>query len=461
MGGDLKGLINKLDYLHNMGVNAIWLSSPLDNPEGLFAGSCSMNITGYHGYWPKATQDIEEHFGTEAVLQELIEEAHDRGMRVLVDWVGNHTHEEHPWFQEQPDWFTDPHLCTEDDNWNQAPETCWFAPYVPSLNYYRPDVLTQSIQEAIQFAKHYDIDGFRVDAVKHMPKAVHWNFQRQIELELEHRNAGSTMEFYTVGETFSGDRPLLAEYIGDDMLDGQFDFTLYWKILSSIGREEGPLYELEQEFQASEDFYHDAIMSNFLGNHDVERFISHASGEVSSLYGDGLCPNGDWRGPAEAPLEERPYQLLKLAWTWLFTHPGAALIYYGDEIGLPGYHDPDNRQMMPWNWNSLQESVHEHVRLLGEARKNHPQLSLASPIVWWGEPDWNVLAYALSWNGRHALVVLNRSNQHSTISNGLSWAGLPNSGNIVNLFDNESRALSSDQLDLSLQPYSSQIWIWQ
>ena len=461
MGGDWQGLIDKMDYLDAMGVNALWITSPLNNPEGLFGGSCDMTITGYHGYWPSDPQNLEEHFGDSALLHILIREAHSHGMRVLVDWVGNHTHEDHPWYQDEPEWFTEPHLCTEDDNWNQAPETCWFAPYVPSLNYYRPDVLTQSVNEAIDFAKEYDIDGFRVDAVKHMPEAVHWNLQKQIKSAIEHRDVGSPMEFYTVGETFSTDRDLIASYISDDMLDGQFDFSIYFKLLDTIAREEGPLYELEDEYFYSQEAYQGALMSNFLGNHDVERFISHANGEVSSLWGDGLCPAGEWRGPAIAPQDERPYQLLELAWTWLLTHPGTSLVYYGDEIGLAGYHDPDNRQMMPWTWTDYQSRVQAHVSTLSNARQIYPQLSQAAPIVWWGEPDWNVLGYALSSNAQHALVLLNRSGEWKDISNGLSWAGLPSIGTIHNILDGETKTLNSDQLNLSLSPYSSQVWIWE
>ena len=466
MGGDWRGVIEKLDYLEDLGVTALWLTSPQDNPEGLFDGSCGMSITGYHGYWPTHNQNLEAHFGTEDDLQELISKAHQRGIRVLVDWVGNHTHQDHPWVTEHPEWFTEYHLCTENDNWNQAPETCWFAPYVPTIAYDHSEVMVQNIQDAVDLAKKFDFDGFRVDAVKHMPKAVHWNLEQQIQQHLEHRQAGSPMEFYTVGETFSGDRGLLSAYIGDDFLDGQFDFALYWSILQSIARNESPLYTLEEEYHVSYEMFEGHIMSNFLGNHDVERFISHAAGEVQSLYGDGLCPTGNWRGPATFPDWEEPYQRLQLAWTWLMTHSGANLVYYGDEIGLPGYHDPDNRQMMPWDWSSWSqgqwlENTHNHLQTLALARQDYPQLSSPETTIWWGYPDENVLGYAKSTEGQHALIVMNRSGEYRDISNGLSWAGLPTSGSIRNILTGESMVLNGDSLSLTLPPFTSQVWIWQ
>ena len=345
MGGDWKGVIEKLDYLQNLGVDALWLTAPINNPSGVYDGKCGMTITGYHGYWPSGN-DLEEHFGDEDMFKQLIDEAHSRGMRVLVDWVGNHLHNDHPYVSENPDWFTSVHLCDENDNWNAAPETCWFAPYIPTINYYNLDPIQTFIDDAIVLAKKYDIDGYRVDAVKHIPRAVHYNMQTRIKKELEHSLAGGNFEFYTVGETFSGDSGLLSSYVSDQMLDGQFDFALYWSILSAFARDESGLPDVEATFDSSRQAYGSSLMSNFLGNHDVERFISHAAGEVGSLYGEGLCPNGDWRGPAQAPDYADAYEKLKLAWTWLLTHEGPALIYYGDEVGLPGYHDPDNRQMM-------------------------------------------------------------------------------------------------------------------
>lgn len=458
LGGDWQGIIDKLDYLADMGVNALWINSPLDNPEGTYDGSCGMTITGYHGYWPQSNTVLEEHFGTEETLRILIDEAHTRGIRVLVDWVGNHTHDEHAWFTEHPNWYTDRHLCTDNDNWNHAPETCWFAPYVPTLDYSNSSAMVQSIDDAMQFAVDYNIDGFRVDAVKHMPKAVHWNLQRQISKHIEHPS-NTPFDFYTVGETFSGDRGLLREYVGPELLDGQFDFALYWKILDVFARDNGSLVDLELESQASLDFFEGHTMSNFLGNHDVERFITHAAGEVSSLYGDGLCPTGDWRVDAENPDWDTPYDKLKLAWTWLLTHPGATLIYYGDEIGLPGYHDPDNRQWMQWDWNDRQESVQQLVQTLAIARQEYPQLTSSNRTLWWESED--LIVIALSKEGEHALVVLNRSAQMQSISNGLSWVGLPPSGILLNILTGEERTITDDVQSLTVPSWSAQVWVWK
>ena len=346
----------------------------------------------------------------------------------------------------------------DDDNWNQAPETCWFAPYVPTLDYSNPSPIVNSIEDIVSFSIEYNIDGLRVDAVKHMPKSVHWNLQRQIDKHIEH-TSNTPFNFYTVGETFSGDRELLREYLGPALLDGQFDFALYWKILDVLARNEGELIDLEMESQQSLSFFDGHTMSNFLGNHDVERFISHAAGEVSSLYGDGLCSTGEWRVDAGNPDWDEPYQRLKLAWTWLLTHPGATLIYYGDEIGLPGYHDPDNRQFMQWDWDTRQASVQSLVQTISLARQVHPQLTSKDRTVWWESSD--TLAISMSLNDQHALVVINRSTQAQTLSNGLTWANLPSSGTVREILTDQTMTLIDDDFTFTIPAFTSQVWIWE
>ena len=135
------------------------------------------SYSGYHGYWPDGT-GLEEHFGDEDALRALIEGAHARNMRVMVDWVANHVHEDHPWYTDHPDWFNDAYICEEDedgdgvDNWTQRTETCWFASYLPDIDYTQPEPLAEQVEAAIAFADDYEIDGYRVDAVKHVPHSV-------------------------------------------------------------------------------------------------------------------------------------------------------------------------------------------------------------------------------------------------------------------------------------------------
>lgn len=467
-GGDWVGLTAKLNYLDEMGVTALWLTAPVDNAEGAWDGQCSATYAGYHGYWPDGS-DPEEHFGTEAELEALVKAAHDLGMRVLIDWVGNHVHETHDLYEENAQWFNERHICEQDDdgdgivNWDQRPESCWFATYLPDVDYSQEDAMEVQLNAAIDMAKRWDLDGFRIDAVKHMPESVFVNLEHRIQTEIEYRGVGGDEDFRTIGETFdSYDR--IAQYIGDGELDSQFDFPLYYSILAAFARDEIGLSNgdgsLQSSLTTSRNAYGGALMSTFLGNHDVGRFIAHASGEISSAGGDSPCgSDGKLLSPDTAPGWSEPYDRLRLAWTFLLTTEGLPLIYYGDEIGLPGYADPDNRQMMRFDsaLSADESDVLAHVQALGQARRDHPAFSTGTRTDWW-ENDADTWAYARVSSNDAVLVILNRSDSERTFTNGLAFASLPE-GTYTDILSGASFSSSGDSLSVPVGAGSSVVLV--
>lgn len=465
-GGDWQGVTDRLDYLEEMGVTALWLTAPWDNAEGAWAGSCGATYSAYHGYWPDSS-GLEEHFGDEATLRALVDAAHARNMRVMVDWVANHVHQDHAWVAEHPDWFNDAFVCEEDedgngvDNWTQRTETCWFASYLPDLDYTEVDPLVAMVDDAVAFAKDYELDGYRVDAVKHMPHAVVFNLQSRVLGEIEHRDAGGDEDFRTIGETFDG-ASTIAAYVGERQLDSQFDFPLYWQVVAAFARDEAGLSNgdgsLKSTLDASRASYGGAVMSPFLGNHDVARFLAHASGEVASLYGDGACnDDGTPRDADVPPGWSEPYQRLMLAWTFLFATEGLPLVYYGDEIGLPGYADPDNRQPMRFGdeLSADEEAVLAHVRALGQARRAHPAMAVGTRTEWW-ENEAEFWAWARTYEDDAVLVLLNRADAARTVTNGLAFAGLPQ-GSWEDLLTGEVFTSSGDSLTVEVPALGSRV----
>ena len=474
LGGDWVGLTDRLDYLVDLGVTALWITAPQDNPAGAWGSDCGEDYSGYHGYWPASTDALEPHFGTEEDLRELIDEAHARGLRILVDWVGNHVHTDHDWWQEQPDWFNESYICDEDEdgdgvsNWDQRPETCWFDSFLPDLRYTEVGPLVASVDAAMAFLKEWEIDGYRVDAVKHMPQSVYANLQARIRAEVEHTDAGGDEDFYTVGETFTTDRSQVGAYIGETQLDAQFDFPLYYDILSRLGRNEGEIWQLEEAAQASEVEFYPATMSTFLGNHDVERFIAHAEGAVESLYGDGACPDGSVRMDTAAPDSDEPYERLRLAWTWLMTREGLPLVYYGDEYGQPGYHDPDNRQEMrfPGELSSREADTLFHVCVLANGRALWPPLSKGSRRIWMGyDPlagfyQSDLLAWTrVDGQGGQVLVALNRDESDIFLRNTIEWAGIKPGSEFVDLLTGEVITAEGDLLEFTLPARGSRVLV--
>ncbi len=411
MGGDYAGIIAKLDegYFDALGVNALWISSPVKNTESSGLGmNDNYFYSAYHSYWPIATgwthenplpglsSPLEDHFGTEAELRELVRKAHAKGIRILVDFVGNHVHLDSPlWALHKNDgWFnmapagkpvnqTGGYNC----GWD-APIECWFTDYLPDFDYRNEELLDLVLDHAVWLVQEYDFDGFRMDAVKHMVMAFTTGMRARIQQDV----VTTGIPFYMVGETFDGDKNKIAEYVGADKLDGQFDFPLYFQVRDILLQHSRALNELADFVAANDPYYTDrwsgAIMSNFLGNHDVQRALTFAGGNTADAY-----------------------KRLRMAQTFLMTSPGIPLIYQGDDIGMEGGGDPDNRRMMIFGsaLSAEQQATIAHLRKLGTVRENHPALRTGTRTTLIKEGE--VWAYRMKKGTDEVLVILNRSNQ--------------------------------------------------
>ncbi len=354
LGGDWPGILEKIEsgYFDSIGVNTLWINAPMDNPDDCVPGIGGYTYTAYHGYFPVDLYAPEEHFGDLDDLRALIMAAHARGIRVLVDLVTNHVYETAAeWTEHEFDgWFNTPiYVC----GWDQ-PETCWFQSYLPDFDFREDAVVEHVTEAALWWVREVDVDGFRVDAVKH----VHPHLLHTLRAKLDtHVEAHQDLPFWTVGETFVGQwgggsdgsaEATIKSYIGDDQLYGQFDFPLYWAILSALGRREVPMTALGDVLLGVDSYFAGDLMVSFLGNHDVARYLSHANGDINDLWGNGATQQG-WESPPEQPAADEPYSRLEMAFAFLAAGPWVPLIYYGDEIGLAGAGDPDNRRMMPWS----------------------------------------------------------------------------------------------------------------
>lgn len=407
-GGDWDGLRLAIEegYFDALGVNVLWISPHVDNPDGAFAGADARPYSGYHGYWPAKGRIAEERFGGMDDLKAAIDAAHARGIRVILDVVLNHVHDEHEFWVEHPGapWFHSPeYVCGYDQ-----PLTCSFASYLPDLDHRTLDTMKAVVADAKWWAEETGADGFRVDAVKHFEHAVGRTLRHEMR---DHRLAGD--RFWMVGETFvgrwtdAGQADTVKAYVGPRELDGQFDFPLHWEIVRTIGRGEGTLRDLEKVVRESQGFYGpEALMGTFLGNHDVSRFVSHANGDIADLFGGGAQEQG-WTAPPAQPASPVPYARMRAAFTLLFALPGVPTIYYGDEIGLAGAGDPDNRRPLPWSGiTAEQEAVRDHVAALAGARQTRRELSRGTARQVFLENE--VLVLERAWEGRYAYVAINR-----------------------------------------------------
>jgi glycosidase len=181
-------------YFESLGVNALWLTVPMDNTDGIGIGDDGRNYTGYHGYWPRDLSKPERRFGTESELKAVIAEAHKRGIKILVDYAMNHVHKDAPVYAMNKSWFNPLDLgggrqciCGSSDcPWEGGKATaCWFRDYLPDFDFNNSAARNFSVENALWWMKNYDLDGFRLDAVKHIEQVWLTDLRDRITKEVE------------------------------------------------------------------------------------------------------------------------------------------------------------------------------------------------------------------------------------------------------------------------------------
>ena len=382
-GGDLAGVTDAIEegYFDALGVRTLWLSPWVRNPEESF-GDHGRRVSGYHGYWPIRAREVDPRFGTEDDLREMVAAAHARGIRILMDFVINHVHEEHEYFLSNPEFFRTGCICGEPGcDWTEKRLECLFRPYLPDVNWEVVEAGETFIADAIWWLDTFDLDGLRIDAVKHVEDAAIFNLSTRIREEFE----SGGIRYYLVGETAMGwaghnieanlsEYEAISRYIGPYALDGQFDFVLYHAVSYNVWADDVfGLLHADFWTQASLEHYPEgSIMSPFIGCHDSSRFISKADPDA------GWLVYNQWpdQGLPSAPSTQEPYDRAKTGFAWVLSLPGAPLLYAGDEYGEFGGADPDNRHMWrPESERSTRENdLFEWVSAVGNARLNSPAI---------------------------------------------------------------------------------------
>ncbi|GAB4166998.1 MAG: hypothetical protein Fur0032_04740 [Terrimicrobiaceae bacterium] len=382
LGGDFQGISRRIQegYFRRLGVNILWLAPLNRNPEGAWQEYLPPYrwYTGYHGYWPVSHTEVEPRFGGAEGLQELVSSAHKNNIRIIADLVLKHTHVDHPFWQEKKDWYGELALPDGRKNlrlWDEEQFTTWFEEWLPGFDFEDPEPVAFLIDNAGYWVETFGLDGFRLDAVKHIQPSFWWKFRTAMR-EKEAREGRGPM--YFVGETFM-DRQGIMQFVGPNMLDGQFDFPLYDTMIEVLAKGTLGFNELEKSLLASEIIYgKETLMSPLVGNHDKPRFMAYADGDLP----DPEISDEEEVGWNKPPQVDKPaaYRKLALALAFVLSIDGVPMIYYGDEVGLTGAGDPDNRRMMPRD-NQLttdQIGVRTFFEKAAAARNTSPALRYGS-----------------------------------------------------------------------------------
>ncbi len=407
MGGDIAGIIKKLDngYFDSLGVNVIWISPVNDNPNKAYREYPKPHrwFTGYHGYWPISAYRVEEHFGNMKLLKEFVAKLHAHGIKVLLDFVSHHVHEEHPYYKNHKEWFGDVHLPDGSLNiriWDEHRLTTWFDTFLPTFNYLGSKVAVDTMTaNALWWLKETGADGFRHDAVKHVPNLFWRTLTRKIK-------SNFNRHYYQIGETF-GNYKLVSSYVNNGQLDAQFNFNLY-NIAQAVFIDSSRSFEdLREELKKTRYYYGPLpLMGNIMDSHDKNRYIAYADGDIPLWQWDAT--EMGWKNP---PHVDHPssYKKAELYYAYMFTVPGIPVIYYGSEFGMTGASDPDNRRMMRFGkqLNKYERGMLKDVRKMVNLRRKHSALNFGD--IYFLAADTSVFAFTRSDFNEHILVVLNKT----------------------------------------------------
>lgn len=331
-GGDFRGIVQKIPYLKELGVTAIWLTPWYDNPDE--ANQCDKPwcpYTNYHGYHAIDYYGVENHFGTLADLREMIETAHRNGIKVIQDQVANHVGIQHPWSKSAPldNWFSPFSQNTFNNSVLLSPNASaaekdnllkgWFNELLPDNNHDEPEVARYQIQNALWWIAATGIDGIRQDTIQYMPR----EFIRDWSIAIKKQYP----RIYLVGEVFERDSAQTAFFQGgktgwdgiDTRLPSVFDFKL-WETSQEVFTGKKPMRALRDVLKYDGLYPNINNVTVLQNNHDTDRFMS---------------------------LEGATLEGAMLHTAFVLATRGIPQLYYGEEIAMTGGHDPDNRKDFP------------------------------------------------------------------------------------------------------------------
>lgn len=433
-GGDLKGLTQQLDELADLGITALWIN-PIQKQmdRGLYAQApAQLRIPefqhyGFHGYWIDDFSAIDPHFGGEADLKNLVDEAHKRGIKVLLDVVYNHSGYNSRYMDRKTsdgqDW-----MRLGDGNCDVDPIKCRVGG-LPDFRTELPDVREYLLQANIGLAKRTGVDGFRLDTYKHV----------ETDFWLEHRQRTRSQlgqDFYLLAEYWGGMPSSLDPFFARDEIDSGFDFSFKGSCESFVngrgravayGSYLGKRHAIRKGYQ----------VVHYLSSHDEPMALANLGNDKDKF---------------------------RLCTAVQMTSMGIPMIYYGEEVGRGGSEWPSNRNDMPWGAREIypghgvarDESLRDFYKVLLRVRHQHPALTRGDYALL-SAPQDKFLAYHRDdpESGDHVVVLVNRDPNAATADYPVpeTWRDKP----IIDVLSGTEIKVENGRFRLDIAPVSVRI----
>lgn len=428
-GGDFQGLIDQLDYLEDLGINTLWITPIVDNIDWNLRGQNGDNQYGYHGYWAKDFTQLDEHLGDIETFKRLINEAHDHGIKLMVDVVLNHsgygmketdtgtgiagypTQEEQSAFEKMLRLDPDP-------NHQVTGELSGLPDFITEEQAVRDQLIEWQADwiEKTRTERGDTIDFFRVDTVKHVENTTWIAFRNRLT-EIQ-------PDFKLIGEHYGGSIDETGGYLHSGMMDAILDFDfknhaaqfVNWNIMGVQ----------EELISRNEQLDNTATLGQFLSSHDEDGFLyRHAAGD-------------EGKHMAAAALQ--------------ITAKGQPVIYYGEEIGQSGPTAGDmnsgeyGKNRYDFDWKAIEGSgkvMHNHYRKLLNIRKDYSKIfSKGNRQTIGGSNDEGFLVFAREYDNESILVGLNTREETKTAAISVPFdVGTT----VIDLYGNEEYVVNEDQ----------------
>lgn len=365
-GGDIKGIIDKLDYIHEMGFTAIRLTPIFDNAKN-----------GYHGFWVNDFYKVDEHFGTLKSFQTLVKEAHNRKMKVMIDFVTNNVAADHPWIKDsnKQDWF---HEKKDIQNGivNQKELENGWVDGLPDLNQDNPEVKKYLIEAAKWWIDKTDIDGMSLPEVNYVPISFWNDFSDGVKQEKKN--------FFLMGVMSKNTPTDLKKYEGAG-IDSIVNYSYSEKLRKTFAGTDQSFREL---YSGGDNGQNSFLRANFMDNEYTSRF-------TSDIVAKKQFPGSRW----------------KTALVYLYTTPGIPLFYYGTEIALNGGEIPDNRGQMSFR---AEKELIDYITKVGELRNTLPSLTRGTMEMLY---DQNGMAvYKRVYKGETSIIAINNTGKSQSVT---------------------------------------------
>ena len=368
-GGNFDGIIEKIPYLKNLGITALWITP-------VYLQIDLENLHGYHGYWVLDFNTINPVLyvdkgkypqGSKLYLKDLVEMLHTNGIKVVLDMVVNHTGYRHPGTINNPDnptpirssWFNKINISLE------SSETEGQLSGLPDMDLDSPDVCDYHTETILSWLRETGIDAIRMDTVKHIERNFWTYFKTQVK--------GQFPDLTLLGEVLVFDIDTLSYYQKYAAIDQLFDFPMQ-QAIKDVFIYDKSMTDFVSPFnlgvgilERDQSYTNHNQLVTLLDNHDLSaRFMTNI---LKRQMGD----------------HRKATDVMKLALTFLFTIRGIPQIYYGTELGLEGNQDPDNRRDFPWGKLNpdhevkeeypLEKEIYDHTRKLIRIRQTNDALS--------------------------------------------------------------------------------------